>query len=75
MREQNDDLIIKPCDICGGTDAVDTVLSSINLVLGFGSIYDGERVSLDICGECADKIYELFKEVQRRNNIGKSTSS
>lgn len=60
MLERNGDFINTRCEICGGEDCAGTALSRLRLICGYGSRYDGERIELTICGECADKIYTLI---------------
>lgn len=63
-REQiraNRDFIRFRCEICGGTDVADTVLSEIIITAGYGSKLDGERVRLKICGECADRVLSAME--------------
>lgn len=45
------------CEVCGGEDCGGMALSNLRLSFGYGSLYDGERVELTICGKCADKLY------------------
>lgn len=46
---------IHGCEWCG-KDAL--VASEITLKFNYGSKYDGEMLTLNICGDCADKIFE-----------------
>lgn len=62
MDTGNDAFIDKPCAICGGVDCSFAALSYIDLACGYGSKNDGERVTLSICGRCADKLYEIIKK-------------
>lgn len=41
------------CPVCGNCDLTS---STITLQANYGSIYDGERVTLHVCGECFDKL-------------------
>lgn len=41
------------CPICGDKDYVS---STITLQANYGSIHDGERVTIRLCGECFDKL-------------------
>ncbi len=50
------------CRICGRADVAEWALSSIGLKLGYGSSYDGESVTLCICGKCADRLYRFIQE-------------
>lgn len=49
---------IHGCECCGN-DAL--VASEITLKFNYGSKYDGEVLTLNICGDCADKIYSLIQ--------------
>ena len=55
---QNSDFINKKCKMCGKEELA---LSVIELSCGYGSLNDGENIRLNICGECADKVYSLIK--------------
>ena len=46
------------CDICGNNELA---LSEINLRCGYGSIYDGETLTLSVCGDCMDRIYNTIR--------------
>lgn len=39
------------CDLC---ERVDLVPSKVTLEANYGSVHDGERVTLHICGDCMD---------------------
>lgn len=56
MKKQNGDFI---CEICGKPDMV---MSEIRLSCNYGSKHDGERVTLSICGACADKIFNVIQK-------------
>lgn len=56
---QNLDFIHKKCEMCGKEELA---LSVIQLSCGYGSLNDGESVRLNICGECADRIYSNILE-------------
>lgn len=51
--QQNERFINGCCEICGGSWA----LSELHIICGYGSMYDGEKLSLSVCGECIDRIY------------------
>lgn len=60
------------CDICGQHDLVP---STITLAANYGSTRDGERVTLMVCGDCMDWLFERiidrdFKEKVRKNYSG-----
>ena len=42
------------CDLCGKHEVYGPC--SLTLTFGYGSEYDGERLTLDLCAECADRI-------------------
>lgn len=56
MRETN-----CKCNMCGKTmDDFDINLGfSFNKIMGYGSEYDGDEVSLNLCCECADHIIKI----------------
>lgn len=58
-EKQNNSFINKNCEICGHNDLI---LSSVQLCCNYGSKYDGESIVLNICGNCADKIFEAIKD-------------
>lgn len=68
LNRQNDVFIAKLCDICGGDDCAGAALSQLRLTCGYGSFHDMEQVELTICGECADKIYDLIQKDERDDN-------
>lgn len=45
------------CSVCGGDDIAGTACSRLILETGYGSANDMERVSVPLCGECADRLY------------------
>ena len=47
----------RKCDLCG-KDGLS--LSQITLEGGYGSKYDCERASLDVCEDCFDRLYEQW---------------
>ena len=47
------------CDIC---DQSDLVPSAVTLEANYGSKYDGERVTLWVCGDCIDWLIESIAE-------------
>lgn len=57
MSEQNASFI---CEICGQPDMV---ASKVILEASYGATNDGERVMLDVCGNCIDK---MFSYVQKK---------
>lgn len=54
MSVQNTDFI---CGICGQPDIV---ASKVILEANYGSANDGERVTLDVCGNCIDKLFAVI---------------
>ena len=60
MGGRNDDFIRNGefhCEICGGDDYVP---SKIAVSASFGSVHDGEQLTLDVCGQCADAVFDLI---------------
>lgn len=53
-EEANDSSI---CAMCGGDDIAGTACSRLILETGYGSANDLERVTVPLCGECADRLY------------------
>lgn len=47
------------CDICGKGDLVPSWLA---LAASYGSIHDGERIRLKLCGDCADQLFYSISE-------------
>lgn len=58
---QKVDCIPTRCETCGGEDCAGAALSRLRLIFGYGSMNDGERVELTICGDCADSIHDLIR--------------
>ena len=56
MSVQNTGFI---CEICGQPDIV---ASKIILQANYGSANDGERVTLDVCGNCIDKLFAVIQK-------------
>lgn len=56
MCAQNTDFI---CGICGQPDIV---ASKMIVEANYGSANDGERVTLDVCGNCIDKLFEAIQK-------------
>lgn len=50
------------CQICGDTDTANMALSVVIVNAGYGSIRDGQKFRLAICGKCADKLLSMCKE-------------
>lgn len=61
MIKQNGDFIYK-CRLCGKTDIV---MSELTLKANYGSSYDGEVLEADLCGDCADKVFEALSNEHR----------
>lgn len=59
MSVQNADFIFEKCFIC---DNADLVMSELKLTCNYGSKHDGETVTINICSDCADIIYNNIKE-------------
>lgn len=53
------------CDICGEEDLIP---SRIIIECNYGSIYDGECLTLEVCGDCIDKIYNNIIEAEKERS-------
>lgn len=51
MEPPNEDIGINVCDLCGREVLCQ---SMVVLQANFGSPYDGESYTLDVCGDCMD---------------------
>lgn len=60
--ERNRSFINDICSICGGVDIDNKVLSTITISCGYGSEYDGENNTVNICGKCADRLLKIIKK-------------
>lgn len=51
------------CNVCGKvlTRCEEKNHVKINQVMGYGSQFDGDRVDMDICNECFDRLIESCK--------------
>lgn len=49
------------CDICGKEDYF---LSSVVLNANYGSEHDGERLTIALCGNCFDKLFDLVLDMK-----------
>ena len=57
-RKQNTCLVAESCDVCGRMRRY--CLSELILVAGYGSKkYDGEHLTLNVCGDCIDKAFDF----------------
>lgn len=56
MITQNGETI-QGCEVCGRDDLV---ASELILRCEFGSKNDMEQLTLNICGDCADRFYEIM---------------
>ena len=45
------------CEMCGQEE---WFLSTIQLEAGYGSIHDGEHVTLHVCGNCIDCLFAFL---------------
>lgn len=53
------------CNVCG--KAIDQIFEnqlviSIHNYIGYGSKHDGDKIDLDICADCFDKLVDGFRE-------------
>lgn len=55
MKVQNTDFI---CKFCGQSDMI---ASKVILEANYGSANDGECITLDVCGNCIDKLFEVIQ--------------
>ena len=56
MSAQNTDFI---CGICGQPDMV---ASKVILEANYGSANGGERVTLDVCSNCIDRLFAVIQK-------------
>lgn len=63
-RNESDSIDIC-CDLCGNESLIP---SRIIIECNYGSAYDGERLMLEICGDCADRIYSSVIESYKDGN-------
>lgn len=54
------------CDICG---KVDMVPSRLELVASYGSIHDGKRIGLKLCGDCADQTFNSISKCKAKTIV------
>lgn len=54
--EQNMNFV---CEICGQPDMI---ASRLILEANYGSVNDGERITLDVCGGCIDRLFAVVLE-------------
>lgn len=60
--EPKTDFINPKCAICGNEDIHGSgTLSAITLTAGYGSVHDGEQITLYICGTCMDWFFNSLK--------------
>lgn len=48
------------CEICGNKGLV---YSTVNIAFNYGSVNDGEKLCLDVCGNCVDEIYSAIQRI------------
>lgn len=63
MIKPNGDFI-HGCEYCGKDDLV---ASQVILKFNYGSKYDGKVLTLNICGDCVDKVFEHIIDKKRGN--------
>lgn len=67
MLERKLDFIHNSCELCGKAELS---LSELHLICGYGSLNDGEDITLNICGDCADRIFGIIlKEKERKQGV------
>lgn len=61
----------KKCTMCGNElDEFDTELNfSIHKKIGYGSIHDGDKLDLDLCCECFDKLMSVLRPMCGKDPI------
>jgi len=59
MEQQNGNFICK-CALCGGAY---NFLSEVTMHPNYGSAYDGEQVTIPLCGDCFDEQYRHVRAV------------
>ena len=52
------------CPIC--KQKAPCYTSFVTLQAGYGSIYDGEKAKVRVCGDCMDDLYEKILNMSRR---------
>ena len=57
--EQSNHSFIFNCELCGQEERFK---SEITLRANFGSVYDGEILTLSVCGDCIDKIFNYIRK-------------
>ena len=55
------------CEICGKPDMV---ASRIRLEANYGSVNDGTRLTLNVCGDCIDKIISKIMNGRKAKAVG-----
>ena len=48
------------CPLCGKRDLFPSI---VKLEANYGSVYDGERVTVNVCGLCIDSMVERMKQL------------
>ena len=57
-------MIKRICNMCGKDFGVPDIQNGFGIFtdkIGYGSKYDGDQLSLDLCCECTDKIIDMCK--------------
>ena len=67
MEERKADFIHNKCGMCGKHELA---LSVLHLCCGYGSLNDGEVITLSICGDCADRIYAYIQKQREIEIVG-----
>lgn len=55
------------CDICGQEFLCPSI---ITLNAGYGSIHDGERLRLELCGDCFDTLFNSALDIKPEGKSG-----
>ena len=52
------------CSMCGKEKYCKSILT---VSCGYGSLHDGDLITATICGDCADKVINLLKDLEVDN--------
>lgn len=67
MVERKADFIHDRCELCSKQEIA---LSVLRLCCGYGSLNDSEDITLNICGDCADRIYAIIQNQKGIKKVG-----
>lgn len=67
-RKSNTSFISDRCEVCGRTN--EPCLSELIFKAGYGSTkYDGEMLTLNVCGDCIDKAFDYMLHTEKRGAV------